>query len=154
MHVEDDILEKKEQAGFKAQAKHLERQLETEDTLIETVLRLVIQFTEEKTYDRTGPLVTSEMLENVNAAEITYLIYSLEDLRQAQSSVHTNRNKFANAFAYLLSNEVGAKGDFRRLITDEQDALEDVPENHMEIDEEIKEEESKQIMIDTSGQKD
>jgi len=42
MHVEDDIFEKQEQPGFKAQAKFVERQLETEDTLIETVLRLVI----------------------------------------------------------------------------------------------------------------
>lgn len=83
MHVEDDILDKKEQASFKAQAKFLERQLETEDNLIETVLRLVIQFAEEKSYEQTGALVTREMLENVSAAEITYLIYSLEDLRQA-----------------------------------------------------------------------
>lgn len=45
------------------------------------MLRLVIQFAEEKSYERTGALVTSEMLENVSAAEITYLIYSLEDLR-------------------------------------------------------------------------
>lgn len=35
-------------ANYKALAKTLERQLETEDTLIETILRLVINFAEDK----------------------------------------------------------------------------------------------------------
>lgn len=54
--------------------------------------------------------------------------------------MHTNRNKFANAFAFLLSSEVADRDDFRRVITDEQDALEDSPVNKdgsqpMEVDE-------------------
>lgn len=42
MRVEEEIFDKLEQASYKAQAKFVEKQLEAEDTLIETILRLVI----------------------------------------------------------------------------------------------------------------
>ena len=105
--VEDDIFDKLEQTGFKAQARIVEKQLETEDTMIETILRLIIQFAEDRKFEQgNNAAATRENLENVSAAEITFLIQTLEDLRQPNSSVHTNRNKFANAFAFLLASEV------------------------------------------------
>ena len=73
--VEDDIFDKLEQTGFKAHARIVEKQLETEDTLIETILRLVIQFAEDRKIDQGSNAAASrENLENVSAAEITFLI--------------------------------------------------------------------------------
>ena len=46
--VERDVFERQELTNYKIQAKLLERQLEVEDTVIETILRLVINFAEKK----------------------------------------------------------------------------------------------------------
>ena len=60
-------------------------------------------------------------LENAQSSEIVYLIHSLDDLRQASSSSgHIHRNKFANAFAMLLSNEVDCKDDLKKVLLDDE----------------------------------
>jgi len=77
----------------------------------------------------------------VSAAEITFLIHTLEELRQTQSSVYTNRNKFANAFAFLLASEVSNSDDFKKLLFEGEDLGSAVPTGSeaMEVDEERKE---------------
>ena len=42
-------------------------------------------------------------------------------MRQGPNANFANRNKFANAFAQLLSSEVENSNDFKRLILDEDD---------------------------------
>jgi len=49
-----------------------------------------------------------------------YLIHSLDDLRQGGNSGHIHRNKFANAFAMLLSNEIDCKDDLKKVLLDDE----------------------------------
>jgi len=147
--VERDLFEKLEHAGFKAQAKFMERQLETEDTLIETILRLVIQFAEEKHYDAKA-LVPREAQENAQSSEIIFLIHSLDEQRQTSAPGHSNRNKFANAFALLLSSEIECKDDFKKLIVEEdEDETVAAEVLGMDVDEGRQE---ATIMIDTTAE--
>lgn len=60
------------------------------------------------------------------------MICKLEEMRQAQSGCHTNRNKVVNAFARLLTGEIEDNSEFRKKILSDED--ESAAEDAMDVD--------------------
>lgn len=92
-NVERHVFDRQELANYKAQAKLIERQIETEDTLIETILRLIINQSDDRLIknDKSANAsknensqVTKEALENAQCSELMCLITTLDMLRQSK----------------------------------------------------------------------
>ena len=93
--VERDIFERQELANYKTQAKLVERKIETEATLIETILRLVINQAEERGLKKSAAgdsskiehaQVSREQLENAQCSDLVFLIRTMDNLRHGKQS--------------------------------------------------------------------
>ena len=133
------------------QAKSLEKQLATEDTLIESLLSLLIQMSESDSHQvgSGNEHNKRENLENANASELLLLLSHINDMRSSGS--YLNRNKLSNAVAMLLKMEFDKNSTFKNLIL-ERELVEEQKEEQpaAEAVEEEKVEEST-MMIDTTN---
>ena len=133
------------------QAKSLEKQLATEDTLIESLLSLLIQMSESGSHQvgSGNEHNKRENLENANASELLLLLSHINDMRSSGS--YLNRNKLSNAVAMLLKMEFDKNSTFKNLIL-ERELVEEQKEEQpaAEAVEEEKVEEST-MMIDTTN---
>ena len=106
LYAEEHVHQTKEEPIYMKQACDLEKQFITDDTLIESLLCLLIQMSESDSHqvrDKNSNLKQRKNLENANSSQLLSLIANLSNLRS--EGMHLNRNKLSNAIAMLLKTE-------------------------------------------------
>ena len=118
LFAEENVHSQKEEPAYLKQAKCLEKQLATEDTLIESLLGLLIKMSESSTHQVQNASGAQHHLENANASELLLLLSNVSDLKS--NNQHLNRNKLSNAVAMLLKMEFEKNSKFKDLILDNE----------------------------------